>query len=432
MTSYPPESPKSEEQLPGTSRNTDAGSEYKQTLASNRESLDDETKKRSIENRLSDLSKKARLIGDQTIVVRELMQWIGVSRRRSRTTQKIREHLSEHNLVSEPDIANININSQITIKYLEEHNFVEHIPDSAQSDAEHATRSNLAPAHSNQADHSKPVGSSETTSGTLPTKPAREAHDDPTYRIHTLEAAEALPASAQPDTPIEEIVSTLEHQKLTHIPVFSGTTNKDIKGIVSWKSIAQALFHKDSCVKARDCMEPVHEISKEHSILGSLDGILEHNHALVRARDKQITGIITAKDLAMVFHEYGRIFLIIEEIERHIRQIIDQKISPEEIQSAILSEQNQKNERDLNIEEEISADSLTFGQYISILSRKELWAKLSVKIDRKYFIEQLSDINQIRNRTMHFDPDGINAKETRALVDFVDFLRQHHSMGTWW
>src|SRR5215470_9962753 len=47
---------------------------------------------------------------------------------------------------------------------------------------------------------------------------------------------------------------------------------------------------------------------------------------------------------------------------------------------------------------------LTFGEYIRLLENPKRWEKLTVKIDRKTFVEELKRVGRIRNDIMHFDP----------------------------
>jgi len=45
-------------------------------------------------------------------------------------------------------------------------------------------------------------------------------------------------------------------------------------------------------------------------------------------------------------------------------------------------------------------------------------------MDRKGFVQQLDNVRQIRNRVMHFEPDGLEEDDLEVLRRFTDLLRK--------
>lgn len=69
-------------------------------------------------------------------------------------------------------------------------------------------------------------------------------------------------------------------------------------------------------------------------------------------------------------------------------------------------------------------DDLTFGEYLEILKRPEYWEKLQLNISKNPLIDQLDLVRKIRNRIMHFEPEGIRPEDVELLKTTADFLNR--------
>jgi len=134
---------------------------------------------------------------------------------------------------------------------------------------------------------------------------------------------------------------------------------------------------------------------------------------LVRGHDQKITGIVTASDLSLQFQQLAEPFLLLGEIENHVRRVISQRFTPTELESA-------KDPTDTKRVVTSVAD-LTYGEYIRLLENPERWDKLHITVDRKTCMEKFENVRRIRNDVMHFDPDGIPEKDLQAIREFARF-----------
>lgn len=107
-------------------------------------------------------------------------------------------------------------------------------------------------------------------------------------------------------------------------------------------------------------------------------------------------------------------FLIIEQIENHIRKLLDQKFTPDELSFLLTSEENPKA---INI-----LSDLSFGQYVRILEDPKRFSKLNLNIDRCIIVKHLEEVRKIRNDVMHFDPDGITLQNLELLRQIASFF----------
>jgi predicted transcriptional regulator len=257
-------------------------------------------------------------------------------------------------------------------------------------------------------------------------KDQQEAHDepllpwitrDPTHRISKLAAANQKVVSVTPNDPFEKVVTLLLARDFSQLPVM--TSDRTVKGIVSWKSIGSRLSLGKQPVYARDCMVEHHEVRANQSLFEAIPLIQTFDYVLVRAEDQIISGIITASDLSSQFYSLSEPFLLLSEIENLIRNMIGGKFTAAELQSA-------KDPSDTKLVSTV--DDLTFGGYLRLLENSALWQKVGINIDRSVFCTDLNNVRTIRNNVTHFDPDGITEDELEKLRDFKAFLHNLEKM----
>jgi hypothetical protein len=187
-----------------------------------------------------------------------------------------------------------------------------------------------------------------------------------------------------------------------------------VKGIVSWESIGAKLALNKKVETVGECMKAHYEVSSTDSLFRVIGQIVEHSYVLVRGAENKITGIITTSDLSLQFQLLSEPFLLLSEIENHIRLLIDNRFTKEELSTV-------RDPNDTNREIESVAD-LTFGEYIRLLEHPANWTKIGLAVDRVIFVQELDRVRRIRNDVMHFDPDGITKEDHELLRHFVRFM----------
>lgn len=254
---------------------------------------------------------------------------------------------------------------------------------------------------------------SDVTDSASPPEP-----DSATHRIGMLEAANKRPVSVNPDDPLEKATTIMRIHDYSRLPVMVG--EREVKGVISWQSIGRSLsLGQQKCEYVRHCMDPAREISFNTPLFNVIGGIAEHGYVLVRGEDKVITGIVTSGDISNQFMQLAGPFLLIGEIEGHLRRLAHGKFQVEEMQNA--SPEGQGNINGL-------AD-LTLGGYCRILENPEHWGRLNLNIDRKEFVKHLDSVRKIRNDIMHFNPDGLSDEDINTLKASTRFLANLVSVG---
>jgi CBS domain-containing protein len=336
-----------------------------------------------------------------SVTVREFLSWFGAQRRGYWIVNWIKVALKKANLQTEPDFESAYIDSDISFCLVPEE-----LPEAETKEETESTTEEPVPAP-------RETCVPETKVSGL------TAYADPTYRISKLAAANKTPVFVGPDAGVQEAVTVMLTNDFSQLPVM--TSEREVKGVISWTSIGTRLALAKNGVHAKDLMDGHQEIRSDASMFQAIPIIIQHQYVLVRGADNRITGIVTASDLSLQFQQLAEPFLLLGEIENHIRRILASKFSATE-----LAEARDPSDTDRIVNE---AADLTFGEYIRLLENPDRWAKLKLPIDRKTLIKQLDRVREIRNDVMHYDPDPMPPGDLSFLRDLVEFFQRLQQIG---
>jgi CBS domain-containing protein len=309
---------------------------------------------------IADQVKKRETPQEET--VRTILLWFGASRRGLYIVRDIRKTLKKLGLQTVPDFEVAYIDSPVK--------FV-----------------SASPTDTN--DKTPQIGAMSTiVTGLMETKntdPLIGLTTDPTYRIGKLASANKTPVWVKPSSSLKEAITLMLSHDFSQLPIME--TERDVKGVISWVSIGSRLALGRTCELVSDCMERYHEISAETSLFSAIDTIVKYEYVLIRDATKKISGIVTTSDLSLQFRQLGEPFLVLGEIENHIRRLIRDKFTVIELSAVRDPEDNERQIADVS--------DLMFGEYIRLLENPDRWSNLKLAIDRKVFIEHLEPIRKI-------------------------------------
>ena len=294
-----------------------------------------------------------------TLTPREFTSWFGYARRGPLFNQRVREKLASYGLRTEPSFADADADQSISIL------------DSSVS----------------------------------------EPPQDTTLYVDSLEAAKNRPICISPDDDLIKATTTMASNDFSQIPVM--TTPREVKGIITWKSIGSSA--RTDGDKVRHFMDTsVHVIDGRRPLFEAVGIIADQGYVLVRGRDSSITGIVTPSDLNNQLLQLTEAFLLVGEIESHIRSIIHGRFTREEVLTATHLDNR-------NAIDHIS--DLTFGDYCRLLEKPDLWARLELPDDRETFVRQLHAVRNIRNDVMHFNLVRSSEDDVQKLRTLAPFFR---------
>jgi len=304
------------------------------------------------------------------VTVREFIGWFDVARRRSQQVNHIREELDKYKIITNPDFDSISVEDEIGFE---------------SCDGNKGERSFI----------------------------------DPIYRLGRMGVAQNPPLSISPDASIAEAITIMLHKDYSQLPVM--TTTSEVKGVITWKSIAKGLSLVPTITRVRECMADTQLATPDTPLFSVIDSIKEHGYVLIRDKTKKISGIITLSDFMDQFFGLAEPFFLVGEIENGIRRIIHGKFSIEELRAAKHGEDAER-----SVE---GTSSLTFGEYVRLVSSETSWNKLGLNIDKTYFVRLLDQARETRNDIMHFDPEGIDEAKMQQLRSLASLLKSLRESG---
>jgi CBS domain-containing protein len=353
------------------------------------------------------------------ITVRDFLRHFGAERRGAAKVEAIREILDSLGLQTEPGFETAWIDEPIWLR----------LKGSSASTEEIAAEPAAPPEDEEFVLEGTPsaVEQAVEQSEAAPTSAEPSANEgsadsdttDPTFRIGSLPAANKTLITVNQNDDVARAVTLMMQYDFSQLPVMQG--EREVKGVVTWKSIGLRKVLGSKCERVGDCQDDARIVDANRTLFDSIPFIVEYGYVLVRQHDRRITGIVTASDLSLQFQILAEPFLLLREIELHVRQIIRGKITTEDC--VFLDNPSPPNQPLQDI-----AD-LTFGEYVRLFEHPQIWGKLNLKIDRVVLTKLLDDVRKVRNDVMHFDPDPMTSDELAILKRAVRLMQEVYTLA---
>ena len=265
----------------------------------------------------------------------------------------------------------------------------------------------------------------DTLASSCSDAPSQDAEDkdsnlpEPAFSVFELASANTLVAWVTPNDPIRAAYTTMTLYKYSQLVVASQARSKhqDIKGIVSFQSIAKAMMNGNPTTVG-DCIDKDVSFARSYSDLQSVILQLSRKDVvLVIGRDNRLQGIVTAWDLAEEFAGLVDPFKRIGEIEERLRTLVRIRLGKQKATEFL-------RDHGLSGDDPVAdLDELTMGELQRVLEFPEHWDALELAFDRVVFIDALGEARGYRNRLMHFR-DPLTEVEMTRLTNFCDTVRE--------
>ncbi|HEY2357582.1 MAG TPA: CBS domain-containing protein, partial [Phenylobacterium sp.] len=174
--------------------------------------------------------------------------------------------------------------------------------------------------------------SSANASGHADERLEHASADDPSFKIGKIITPDSEPVSVKPNATLQEATTMMLARNFSQVPVM--TNERDVKGVVSWASIGARTAANITGADVQYFMDEHREISASATLFDAIRVIRESDYVLVRAPDRRIIGIVTATDIAEQFESISTPFLLLAEIENHLRSLIAKKLTKADIKRA--------------------------------------------------------------------------------------------------
>jgi len=218
----------------------------------------------------------------------------------------------------------------------------------------------------------------------------------------TIEPLVSIKAS---DT-LERARTLMELHNFSQLPVLRGSRPT---GIVSWESIGRALV-RNTQAELEDCIDTDYSsFELTDDLLKVIPKINEDGYVLVRKKDNTVSGIVTSADLGYALAEIAGPFLLLEQLEEHLRIIFrslqaKNQVTLDDVRR-FLPPSNKAADR--------AAEAFTLGELTTLLTHMEMWPRFTSAYDRATVQAALAGASELRNALMHFRS---LSEENRASV----------------
>jgi len=312
------------------------------------------------------------------ISTRQVLEYYGVARRGWRVIEKVNSWLEKHELIMEPEFSTANFYGFVEISN--------------------------KPTIALNGELKKPK-----YNDTIPGLNIIKSSD-----LNNSEENEFKLISVKKETSLIEATSLMLLHNFSQLPILS--SKREVIGLISWKSIGKALSLGKTCMVVSDCFEQVDILNYNEPLFKAIKIILEKEVVLVRDFKNEISGIVTSTDIGEQFLILSEPFLLIEQIENFIRNLLNGKLTYDDINKVLDLEKFEKEIKHLS--------NLSFGHYVRIFENEELFKKIQINVDRVILQKMLVEVNIIRNEVMHFSPEAFEEKDLITLRRTQNFLSQ--------
>lgn len=233
--------------------------------------------------------------------------------------------------------------------------------------------------------------------------------DVPSYEIETVNAQD----------PLITAIRVMFENDYTQLGI---ERNGDIVGMISYRSISRVLsilrkLGAEKNLPGRQVGIATEEISPvvkpTDDLIVLFDLLSENPYVIVRNEDNRPLEILTNYDLLQYLQDSIEPFLLIEDIERSVREIIRDAFSEnldQELQEFF-------DEKDIRTPDEIT--DCSFGHYPQFMS--ENWGRFDGYFEENgdFVRRLLSEVGDVRNKIFHFRSEAYESTLEEELLKFA-------------
>lgn len=230
--------------------------------------------------------------------------------------------------------------------------------------------------------------------------------------------------SVAPETTVRNAFELMNTKNLSQLPILEGN---EVLGVFSYRSFGEGVRKLPE--KERDVLSlPVEEFIEDlrfaaiTDILTTLLDEFDLKDAVLVGLQDRLQGIITTVDALRYFYKVASPFVMLQEIELAIRELIRVSINEDDLQECIrLTLWNHYEKKGLKCPS--SLEQLTFNDYVMILRHKDTWDRFREAFGgtRNTVYAKLRPVPELRNDVFHFRRE-LTVEEYEVLRETRDWL----------
>jgi CBS domain-containing protein len=224
-------------------------------------------------------------------------------------------------------------------------------------------------------------------------------------------------------TLVRDALSLMKTTGYSQLPVLAGST---VIGVFSYRSLARALSNirkQDDPLDARveDATEDLTFVHGSDEV-GKLLSYFDRDGAVLVGSEDALLAVTTATDALMFFWQTARPFVLLQDIELAVRELMRRACSEGELVERIAA----AGVTGAGGAEASDVAELTLGDMITTLTNGENFGQCFQRTfgsNRTLVLSQLEPVRDIRNQVLHFrDPASVDQVE--VLIGVAAWLRR--------
>jgi CBS domain-containing protein len=243
------------------------------------------------------------------------------------------------------------------------------------------------------------------------------------HRLNSVLPEDQVVVTVAPEELAVDALKTMEEQGYSQLPI---TVGDEVLGLFSYRAFAKAVLEHGETVSPAeltvdDCLEEPSFARVTEEFAKWFD-FINRNDALLIGEPNRLQGIVTAMDILLYLYKVASPFVLIEEVERSVRELIRLSADP----ATIAGWATQCLSARYGSPAPTDPDLMMFSDYIKLICHEELWENFRPVFggDRLRIKAKLNEIRELRNVVFHFERE-ISVQEYETLVEFRNrMLRQ--------
>lgn len=243
-----------------------------------------------------------------------------------------------------------------------------------------------------------------------PQKASRSIRKEAVRRIKEIEQAHNAPMTIEKGKTLCEAITIMQVHSYSQLPVLE---DDKLWGYISTDTILSAIARGVETNSLKDYSSTeVPTLSLDGLFLDAITTTRKYGFVIIVDNNLPV-GIVTYDDIASQYYSWAKPFYLIEEIENHIRNLIEDKCTQDEIESVCHK----------TGPGQITVDDLTFGNYIQLFKKADCWKKFNFKyVDQTEFVKALNAVREIRNAVMHFKTMEVSDERQEILEQTAKYF----------
>jgi len=250
--------------------------------------------------------------------------------------------------------------------------------------------------------------------------------DNPFHDVGTIFPGEVTVVSVTPQTPAGEALKLMLEKRYSQLPVVE---NGEVMGVFSLWSLAQHLSLSPGIkvqnvlqdLEVGELMEQLPKVTVKESI-HSILSLLERHDALLVDSPHGLQAVATASDVLRYFYRVARPFILLQEIELALRNLIE-LCAPGDKLKETTDRALVKTYEARKWAVPTSLKAMSFEDYRAIITCSANWPVFEGLLghNRDLVSAKLERLREIRNEVFHFRSD-ISLLDHQHLATSRDWL----------